>query len=100
MVKVNLSSAALNSIKDGVKAKKKAEGSYEDFGSLVKKSLMDVNKSQKVSDHLATNLAAGKSENIHETMLSISQAELQFKLMVQVRNKVLEAYQEVMRMNV
>ena len=41
-----------------------------------------------------------KTENIHETMLALSHADLSFKLMVQVRNKALEAYQEVMRMQV
>ena len=83
-----------------LKPKASTKDSATDFGNLVKQSLMEVNKSQQVSDKLATNLATGKSENIHETMLSISKAELNLKLMVQVRNKVLEAYQEVMRMTV
>ena len=48
----------------------------------------------------STDLATGKKQNIHETMLAAAQAELNFNLMVQVRNKALEAYQEVMRMPV
>jgi flagellar hook-basal body complex protein FliE len=46
------------------------------------------------------DLAAGKSTNIHETMLAVSKAELGFNMLVQLRNKALEAYQEVMRMQV
>jgi flagellar hook-basal body complex protein FliE len=47
-----------------------------------------------------TELASGKTGNIHETMLAATQAELSFNLMVQVRNKALEAYNEIMRMPV
>ncbi|RZA14668.1 MAG: flagellar hook-basal body complex protein FliE, partial [Proteobacteria bacterium] len=49
-------------------------------------------------DKKATDLANGKDTNIHETMLASSQAELSFNMMVQVRNKALSAYQEIMRM--
>ena len=62
--------------------------SRKDFGNLVKQSLMEVNKAQQISDKLATNLATGKSENIHETMLALSKAELSFNLVVQVNGKV------------
>lgn len=70
------------------------------FLEHLKDDVAEVNQMQKESDKMGTALATGKSENIHETMLAASQAELGFNLMVQVRNKVLEAYQEVMRMPV
>ena len=63
-------------------------------------SLQGVNDLQRAADQAATNLSTGKSESIHETMLAITQAELSFNFLVQVRNKALEAYQEVMRMPV
>ncbi len=63
-------------------------------------SLKEVNSLQNNADALAQDVATGKSENLHETMLAISQAELSFNLMVQVRNKALEAYQDIMRMPV
>jgi flagellar hook-basal body complex protein FliE len=43
-------------------------------------------------------VATGRNGNIHETLLSMSKAETSFKMMMQVRNKVLSAYQEVLRM--
>ncbi len=70
------------------------------FSDFINESLDEVNAEQKTSDQMTTDLATGKSENIHETMLAMSKAELSFNLMVQVRNKALEAYQEVMRMPV
>lgn len=68
------------------------------FMDHLEASIKQVNESQKMADKKATDLATGKETNIHETMLSASNAELTFNLMVQVRNKALEAYQEVMRM--
>lgn len=70
------------------------------FLDYVSEGVKTVNDIQANADKMSTNLATGKQENIHETMLAVSQAELSFKLMVQVRNKALEAYQEVMRMQV
>lgn len=60
----------------------------------------EVDGMQKSADRMATDLATGKAENIHEVMIASSEAGLAFNLMVQVRNKMLEAYQEVMRMPV
>lgn len=76
---------------------KTSEVSFLDY---LKNSVSEVNESQKNADKMAANVATGKTENIHETMLALSQAEVEFKMMVQVRNKALEAYQEVMRMQV
>ena len=45
-------------------------------------------------------LVAGKTKNIHSTMLALEKADMSLKLMMQVRNKVLEAYREVMKMQV
>lgn len=72
----------------------------KNFLDHLTESLLEVNELNKNADAMAKEVATGKSENIHETMLALTQAELSFDLMVQVRNKVLEAYQEVMRMPV
>ncbi len=70
------------------------------FSDHMKESVGAVNNMQKTADKMATDLASGKATNIHETMLAASQAELSFNFMVQLRNKALEAYNEVMRMPV
>lgn len=62
--------------------------------------LKSVNAAQVDADKMSTAVATGKSTNIQEAMMSMAQAQLSFNLMVQVRNKALEAYQEVMRMPV
>ncbi len=75
-------------------------GNKSSFYEHLKEAVAEVNQFQVEADKKATDLANGKSSNIHETMLSASQAELSFNLMVQVRNKALEAYQEIMRLPV
>jgi len=70
------------------------------FMDHLKEGISEVNQMQKTSDKMSMELAAGKSENLHETMLAATQAEIGFNLMVQLRNRALEAYQEVMRMQV
>lgn len=70
------------------------------FIDVLKESIKETNEAQKTADKMAVEVASGKSENLHETMLAMTQSELAFDLMVQVRNRALEAYNEVMRMPV
>ena len=74
--------------------------SGQSFVDLLKDGIKEVNDTQKVADKKAADIATGKSGELHEAMLSASQAELTFNLMVQMRNKALEAYQDIMRMPV
>lgn len=70
------------------------------FGAVLKDSIAQVNSLQGKADEAITDLATGKQGSLHDTMLSIEKAELSFRLMMQVRNKIVEAYQEVLRMQV
>ena len=70
------------------------------FGELLQGTIEKVNAAQKDADSAIKNLVAGRTKNIHETMLTLERADMSLKLMMQVRNKVLEAYREVMRMQV
>jgi flagellar hook-basal body complex protein FliE len=92
----SLSGGAGTSAKGGI-------GATEDKGeflNLLKEGISDVNKGMRESEKASMDLATGKSSNIHETMLSVSKAELGFNMLVQLRNKAIEAYQDVMRMQV
>ena len=70
------------------------------FLDHLNESINQVNQMQVDADKLSVDVATGKSGNLHEAMLAMSQAQLGFNFMVQVRNKALEAYSEVMRMQV
>lgn len=70
------------------------------FSSVLEKSLGEVNELQHQADTAVKELVAGRTKNIHETMLAIERADASLKLAMQVRNKILDAYREVMRMQV
>ena len=59
-----------------------------------------VNDMSMQSDKAIQRLATGENRNLHETMIAVEKASISFLFMSQVRNKALEAYQEVMRMQV
>lgn len=70
------------------------------FGEMLAQSIEKVNGMQVDADKAIQRLASGESKNIHETMLAVEQAEIAFKTMNQVRSKVIDAYREIMRMQV
>ncbi len=71
-----------------------------DFEGMLKASMEKVNNLQGEADKSIEGLASGEVKDLHETMIAIEKADLSFNLMVQVRNKLIAAYEEVMRMQV
>jgi flagellar hook-basal body complex protein FliE len=76
------------------------QGESGSFGQMLKDSLAQVNHLQKEADGAAQSLASGGPVTLHDTMIALERAELSFRLMMQVRNRIVEAYQEVIRMSV
>ncbi len=70
------------------------------FASVLKDSLTQVNAMQQKADAAITALATGEKVSLHETMIAMEQADVSFRMMMQVRNKIVEAYQEILRMQV
>ncbi|MDO8299544.1 flagellar hook-basal body complex protein FliE [Lacisediminimonas sp.] len=71
-----------------------------DFGAWLKTQVAELNTSIANSDIQALDLASGQASNLHQVMIGMEETKLAFQLAVQVRNRVLEAYQEVLRMQV
>lgn len=69
------------------------------FFKLLKEYLMKVDMSQHEADKAIEDLLSGKKD-IHDVMLTIEKADISFRLLIRIRNKLLEAYQEIMRMQV
>ncbi len=70
------------------------------FGDVFKNALKEVSNAQNVSDKKTEQLVTGEVEDVHEVMIAAQKASLSLQMTMQVRNKVVEAYQEVMRMQV
>ncbi len=73
---------------------------YGNFGAVIKHYIQQTNMDEKTADKAGLELALGQRSNVSETLLAIEKADLSFKLMLGVRNKLMEAYHEVMRMQV
>jgi flagellar hook-basal body complex protein FliE len=70
------------------------------FAGLLGNLVQDVNSKQNVMEQSLRDLQSGQNVSLHQTMISIQEASVSFQLMVEVRNKLLESYQELMRMQV
>ncbi|WP_374031270.1 flagellar hook-basal body complex protein FliE [Bdellovibrio bacteriovorus] len=70
------------------------------FADTLKDAVGSVNEMQKASDKAMQNLATGKTDNVADVMIAAEKADIALKVMVQVRNKIIDAYQEVMKMQV
>ena len=71
-----------------------------DFGSALKQAVGALGQLGAQADASALSLAKGEPIDIHEVMLNTEQASLGFSMALQVRNKLVDAYTEVMRMSV
>jgi flagellar hook-basal body complex protein FliE len=70
------------------------------FATVLKDALQEVDQLQRKADAAITSFASGDKASLHDTMIAMEQADVSFRLMVQVRNKIVEAYQEIMRIQV
>jgi flagellar hook-basal body complex protein FliE len=70
------------------------------FGDILKDAISTVNELQKQSDQEIQKLMTGESQDLHTTVIAMQKADLSFQMMMQVRNKIMEAYQEIMRMQI
>lgn len=68
------------------------------FGDLLKQALQEVNQVSAQADNEARNLMTGESADMHTAMLAVQKADLSFQMMMAVRSKLIDAYREVMRM--
>jgi len=82
--------------KDGIQ--EKSNGSS--FSQLLEDFLKEVNSQQLSAREVERALSEGKVKNIEEAMFTIEKADLSLRLLTEIRNKALESYQEIMRMQV
>ncbi|BBO66757.1 flagellar hook-basal body complex protein FliE [Desulfosarcina alkanivorans] len=79
---------------------KSAEASTAPFSDFVQRSLADVNRQMLDADESVGDLATGRNQDIHNTMIAMQKAEISFELVMQVRNKLISAYDEIRRMSI
>ena len=80
------------------KLKAGGQGAETEFSAILKSKVNEINQLQLDADQAITKVEMGNSGSIHDAVIALEKADLSFRKMIQVRNKILEAYQEVMRM--
>ena len=78
-------------------AKASGGGSFLD---TLKDAVGKTNQAQLAADQATRDLSTGKSSNIHQAMVAVEEADISMRLLVQMRNKVMDAYETIMRMQV
>ena len=68
------------------------------FGDMFNGFLKDVNEMQQKADQSIQKMVSGEVKDVHQVMLAVGEAKVAFNLLLEIRNKTMEAYQEVMRM--
>jgi len=95
----NINTIAGASTADLLKQKGAVEksGGGEGFAQQLKSAINEVNETQKESEKAIADLATGQVKDLHQAALAINKAETSMKLMLEIRNKALNAYKEVSR---
>jgi flagellar hook-basal body complex protein FliE len=96
---INLNPIKIPKVAASLENKSPQTNAVESFSKVLDKSIGAVNDLQKNADLAVQQFVAGKID-IHDVMVEVEKASVAMQLTVQLRNKVLEAYQEVMRMQV
>lgn len=77
---------------------KRSSESHPSFSSTLKKAIQEVNDLQNRSAEQMDGLLSGEVNDVHSAMLALQKADMSFQLMMQVRNKLVQAYRDIMRM--
>ena len=70
------------------------------FVQMISELIGEVNASQLSADQSINDLVAGRTDNVHDVVLSLAKADLSFRMVLEIRNRLIESYQEVLRMQI
>lgn len=76
------------------------QSSGDSFGNVLGKLISDVNTKQNAATAAIDGLQSGQNVPLHQAVIAMEEANVSFQLMVEVRNKLLDSYQELMRMQI
>lgn len=77
-----------------------AQPASDSFASMLGQFVSDVNAQQNISAQAVSAVQSGQNIPLHQAVIAMEEANVSFQLMVEVRNRLLDAYQEIMRMQV
>jgi len=95
--KVNIPETILNNVQP---VQPEIKTGAADFGEVLQTAIKSINDTQINADNAIAKLAAGQDIELHNVMIAVEQAGTTLQLALQVKNKITEAYQEIMRMQI
>jgi flagellar hook-basal body complex protein FliE len=84
----------------GFRATAPASSAKAPFTDTIEQFLKNANANQAEADRAVRDLAQGNADNLHNVMLATVKADLSFRMVLEIRNRLTDAYQEIMRMTV
>lgn len=78
----------------------KAGETKDSFADMLSRAVGSVDDTMKASEQSIQDFATGKTENVHDVMINMQRAQLSFQMMTEIRNKAIETYQEISRMQI
>lgn len=87
----------INTLNNQNKTDSAQKGSELDFGQMLKDSINEANTIQKDSESALADMATGQVKDLHQAAISIDKAEMNMKMMLEVRNKAITAYKEILK---
>ena len=85
---------------DGPSSGQSVAQAEHNFSDFIKSTINEVSQSQTDADLSVQKLQIGEAQNLHDVMISVEQADISLRMLVQVRNKAIQAYEEIMRMQI
>lgn len=79
---------------------KALQNTNESFGELLTKSISDVNSLQSEAGKAVEKMVTGEASDLHEVMIAVEKARTSFDLLMEIRNKTIDMYREIMRTQV
>ena len=98
MADIKLNNLDINNISSNSVVSKKAPST--NFMDTMKEVIDEVNKEQKTGEKALSDVATGQIQDIHQAAIAIGKAETSMKVMLEVRNKAINAYKEILRTQV
>lgn len=97
---VSLNEDMQNIVKSKYEDNQISEGSKYKFSETLESTIDEIKRLRQDADKHANALAVGEEKDIHQTMIAFEKAAISFKLLMQIRNKIIEAYKQIERMAV
>ena len=95
---ITIQNPAQPTVGNAVNRKPELTSNSSPFGKMLTDSIKQVNRLQLEADSSINDLSTGKQPDIHRTMIAMEKASISFELLMQIRNKVISAYDKIMRM--